>query len=642
MSLLVLNNIIKEYRNRMVLDGASLRIEKGERVALVGPNGSGKTTLLRIAAGMESCDGGNVVIARGTKMGYLTQDLREMDTSRRTFCETALYHEEVSRLEQKMRNLEKRMAEPALMSIPEEYNATVAEYSRLVSRYESLNGYSIESKIKTMLHGLGLKEEVLTLPLELLSGGEKMRVALARILLEEPDLLVLDEPTNHLDIDAVEWLEGFLKRFNGGVLIVSHDRYFLDQVATRVAELGNGTIAERSGNYSTFMAQKDRMREFVQKEQFRLRQEIKQETAIAGQLKSTGKINAWKSRLKTVKRLQKELTVNIKDMKEQHHLYCTTAPGVSFDNIKHMSAEIAMANGLAKYYGNLRLFSDVNFLIRGGEKIGIIGPNGCGKTTLLNILLGKDEDFKGVARLGEWVRYGYLGQEVDFEDEGRSIIEELLAVKDMPVDEARDYLSRFQFYGDEIDKKIDVLSGGERVRLYLACMMLESPDCLIMDEPTNHLDVPARDALESALLQFKGTVIAISHDRFFLNHCINRILEFSDGTVKSFNGNYDAYKQKKIERQTLKQEEKGRRNTVANKNPNALRREAAGQKTEKKLDIRQIEERIMELEGKQKELENSFGVGTSTEKYVEYDGVIKELENLYELYVITSAYSKHK
>lgn len=545
MSLLVLNNIVKEYRNRMVLDGASLRVEKGERVALVGPNGSGKTTLLRIAAGMESCDCGNVIIARGTKMGYLTQDLKEMDPDGKIFNETALYHEEVSRLEQKMKNLEKRMAEPALMGIPEEYNAVVLEYSRLMNRYESLDGYTIESKIKSMLLGLGLKEEALTLPLELLSGGEKMRVALARILLEEPDLLVLDEPTNHLDIDAVEWLEGFLRRFDGGVLVVSHDRYFLDQVATRVAELGNGTIAERSGNYTTFMGQKDRMREFALKEQFRLRQEIKHETAIAEQLKGARKISAWKSRLKTVERLQKELTVNVKEMKEQHHLYRTAAPKVSFDNIKHMSAEIAMADGLAKYYGSSRLFSGVNFLIRGGERVGIIGPNGCGKTTLINILLGKDEDFKGSARLGEWVRYGYLGQEVDFEDEGRTIVEELLAAKEMPLDAARDYLAGFQFYGDEIDKKIEVLSGGERVRLYLGCMMLESPDCLIMDEPTNHLDVPARDALESALLKFKGTVIAISHDRYFLNRCINRILEFSGSTAQSFNGNYDAYRRKK-------------------------------------------------------------------------------------------------
>jgi len=659
MSLLVLNNIVKEYRNRVVLNGASLRIEKGERVALIGANGSGKTTLLRIAAGMESSDGGSVIIARGTKMGYLTQDLREMEPTGKIFSETALYHEEISRLEHKIRELEKKMAEPELMNTPEEYNALVSEYSRLVNRFESLDGYTIDLKIKSMLLGLGLKEEALTLPLELLSGGEKMRVALARILLEEPDLLVLDEPTNHLDIDAAEWLEGFLKRFNGGVLVVSHDRYFLDQVATRVAELGNGTITERSGNYSTFIEQKDIMSEFARKEQFRLKMEIRHETAIAEQLKATSKISAWKSRLKTVQRLEKELTVGLNEMKERYNLYRTAAPKISFDKIKHMSAEIAVAEGLEKYYSEYRLFSGVNFLIKGGEKIGIIGPNGCGKTTLINILLGKDQNYKGTAKLGEWVRYGYLGQVVNFKDEKRTIMEELLAAKEMPVDAARDYLAKFQFYGDEIDKKIEVLSGGERVRLYLGCMMLENPDCLIMDEPTNHLDVPARDALESALVKYNGTIIAISHDRYFLNRCVNRILEFSDGTARLFNGNYDAYRENKAENETLRKTKESKGNITAIKNPdksavsksldrpavtkslgrsgtkkacNISGRNITRQQVEGKLNITEIEARIIELEEKRKELESTFGIDTPPEKYVEYDKVIKEIECLYELY----------
>ncbi len=632
MSLLVLNHITKEYRNQMVLNGASLRIEKGERVALVGPNGSGKTTLLRIAAGIETCDSGGIILARGTKMGYLTQNLRDMDPDGRVFQETALYHEEVSRLEQKIRNLEARMAEPELINHPEEYRALVSEYSRLINRFESLDGYTIESKIKSMLLGLGLKEESLTLPLECLSGGEKTRVAFARILLEEPDLLVLDEPTNHLDIDAVEWLEGFLKRYTGGVLVVSHDRYFLDQVATRVAELGNGTLAERSGNYTTFMEQKARMREFAQREQFRLRQEIKHEADIADQLKSTRKISAWKSRLKVVERLQKELDINLKDMKEQHHLYHTAAPKLTFDKIKHVSAEIAMAKGLAKGYGSTPLFSDLSFLISGGEKVGIIGPNGCGKTTLINILLGKDQDYQGIARLGEWVRYGYLGQEINFEDEERTILDELLSTREMPEEAARDYLSKFQFYGDEVDKQIEVLSGGEKVRLYLACLLLESPDCLILDEPTNHLDVPARDALESALLEFKGTVIAISHDRYFLNRCINRILEFSDGTMKCFNGNYEAYRLAKVEAQISNDTEEDRKKASGSKNSRMANKEATG-KLEKKPDIKAIEAKITELEGKRKDLENSFGIDTPPDNYVEYDGLIKELEDLYGLYV---------
>ncbi len=683
MSLLVFNNVVKEYRNRLVLDGAGLRIEKGERVALVGPNGAGKTTLLRIAAGLETSDAGSVSVARGTKMGYLTQDLAEMDPGGRIFKETALYHEEVSRLEQKIRSLESAMAEPRLLNDQEGYDRVMKEYSRLVTRFEGMDGYTMESKIKSMLLGLGLKEESLTLPVELLSGGEKMRVALARILLEEPDLLVLDEPTNHLDIEGVEWLEGFLKRFDGGVLVVSHDRYFLDQVATRVAELENGTIIERSGNYSTFMEQKEKLREFALREQFRLRQEIKRENSIADQLKSSRKISAWKSRLKTVQRLENELNVTLKGAREQQHLYRTAAPGISFDKVGHMSADIAMADRLEKCYGKVPLFTNVTFEIKGGERVGVIGPNGCGKSTLINILLGNDENYMGRARLGEWVRYGYLGQEVEFEDEGRTILEELLSAKDMEIGDARNYLARFQFYGDEVDKHIEVLSGGEKVRLYLACMMLESPDCLIMDEPTNHLDVPARNALESAILEFGGTIIAVSHDRYFLNRCINRILEFSDGTLHSYEGNYDAYRLKKRgpEASAGMAEQRGSiskpgagmpgagskpagdhgrpagingkpagtdggadeaENELNGSGSPVIRRRgnrhggagisAAGADSIemlKKKDLERIEARISELEEKQQQMESLFGPETPPATYFEYDGLLKELDQLY-------------
>lgn len=634
MSLLVLNNICKEYRNQTVLDGASLRIERGERVALVGPNGSGKTTLLRIAAGKESCDSGNVILARGAKMGYLTQDLKELDKDGRTLCENALFHEEVSRLEQKMRSLEKAMAEPHILNDPTAYEAIASEYSRLMQRFESLDGYAIESKIKAMLFGLGLKEEALALPLEQLSGGEKMRVAFARVLLEEPDLLVLDEPTNHLDIEAVEWLEGFLKKFPGGVLVVSHDRYFLDQVATRVAELGNGTIVERSGNYSTFMEQKNRMMAYAQKEQNRLKEEIKREATIADQLKSAQRISAWKSRMKKVERLKQELDVTLNETREQHHLHRTVAPRLSMGHIKHVSAEIAMAHNLSKSFGQVQLFSQVSFLITGGEKVGIIGPNGCGKTTLLNILLGKDKDFTGQVRLGEWVRYGYLGQELAFENDERTILEELLSVREMTEDEALNYLARYQFYGDEVDKRIGVLSGGEKVRVRLACMMLENPDCLIMDEPTNHLDIPARDALESALLEFKGTLIAISHDRYFLNRCVNRILEFSHGGVSSYQGNYARYKDIKAQAQ-IQMEVKGvpaRRLTATRKErPYETRKR---QETSRlKAELVKTEARITELEGLKKSLEDSFGIDTPPEKYVEYESILKELEDLYQFYL---------
>jgi ATP-binding cassette subfamily F protein 3 len=423
-----------------------------------------------------------------------------------------------------------------------------------------------------------------------------------------------------------------LRKFTGGVLVVSHDRYFLDQVATRVAELGNGTIVERSGNYTTFMEQKERMRAFAQKEQFRLKEEIKKETAIADQLKSAQKISAWKSRLKKVEKLQQELDVTLKETQQHHHLYRTVAPKLSLGQIKHVSAEIAMAENLSKTFGQVELFSQVSFLITGGEKVGIIGPNGCGKTTLLNILLGKDKDYSGKARLGEWVRYGYLGQEITFEDEERTLMEELLSVREMSEDEAKRYLARYQFYGDEVDKRIKVLSGGEKVRLYLACMMLKGPDCLIMDEPTNHLDIPARDALESALLEFKGTLIAISHDRFFLNRCINRILEFSKGSLVSYQGNYERYREIKAQAERPEAVNAQAKNAV-NKVRDRAETRKAQEALRKQAEIMRTEARIAELEALKKSMEESFGVDTPPETYVEYDGILKALDELYQLYV---------
>jgi ATP-binding cassette subfamily F protein 3 len=479
-----------------------------------------------------------------------------------------------------------------------------------------------------MLLGLGLKEEALTIPMEQLSGGEKMRAVFARILLEEPDLLILDEPTNHLDVPTTEWLEDFLKRFCGGVLVVSHDRYFLDRIATRIAELENGTITERSGNYSTFFEQKLRMREFAKKEELRLHQEIKRESAIVEQLRSNRNISAWKSRMKNVDRLKKELAVNLRDEKQHHHLYHKAAPAINFRNAKHISAEIAEARGFSKAFGNFELFRNVDFLILGGDKVGIIGPNGCGKTTLINILLGRDTDYQGFARLGKWVRYGFLGQEIDFINDEFSILEELLRTKEMTIEAARDYLAGFQFYGDELNKKIEVLSGGERVRLYMACLMLDRPDCLIMDEPTNHLDMVTRDALETALLKYSGTVIAISHDRFFLNRCITRIFEFTNRTINIFEGNYEYYRQQKNINTVLKQSENNKKGNMF-KRPGKI---PPVNPKEKKSNIREIETKIMDLERSKSEMEDSFGPDTPAEKYMAYDCIIREIESLYEMY----------
>lgn len=626
MSLLILENIVKEYKNQLVLNGVSLRIERGERVALVGPNGAGKTTLLKIAMGLESSDSGDVTIARNIKVGYLTQDLKDVESGSGD-NENILHYEKVYRLERKLRDLEKQMADLKDDSNSDSYAGLMNEYSRLLVRYEAMDGYIVETKIKKILLGLGLREETLDTPVSRLSGGERMRVAVARMILEEPDLLILDEPTNHLDIQATEWFENFLKKFEGGILLVSHDRYFLDRVATRVAELESGSICVRSGNYSSYMQHKEELSDFAEREQKRLRWNIKNTNEIVQGLKSRGNIKAWKSREKEMERLKAELKDNILSMKKREHLKKADGPKISFKKIKHVSKDIAWAENLRKSFDDVVLFEGANFHIRGGERVGIIGPNGCGKTTLINMLLGSDRDYEGFLRLGEWVKYSYMGQEILFENDSLTMLDLIMSMKEMPENDARDYLARFQFYGDVVDKTIDVLSGGERVRLYLACVMLEDKDCLILDEPTNHLDVPARGALEKALLEFKGTIIAVTHDRYYLTHCVDKILEIESGKINTYEGNYDIYREIKFG-PDIETNDDNNIKPVQNKYPGRTR-QGSGKNQAPERTVQDMEAEIMGLETRIKEMESMFDKSTSPDKYREYNELLIEVDKLY-------------
>lgn len=625
MSLLILENICKEYRNQSVLGDVSLRVEKKERLALIGPNGAGKTTLLKIAMGLENPDSGSVTTAHNIKIGYLSQDLQDVISPDNT-GNTALHYEKVYRLERKLRELEKQMAEHTESP---GHKDLLDEYSRCLSRFEAMDGYVIEAKIKKILVGLGLRHETLSTPLDRLSGGEKMRVAVARMILEEPDLLILDEPTNHLDIQATEWFEGFLKKFEGGILFVSHDRYFLDKVATRVAELDQGGLCVRSGNYSNYLKHKNQLSEFVHNEQKRLRWMLRNANEKAQGLKSRGNIKAAKSRAKEIDRLNDELKNTLAASKQQNHLGRADSPKISFKKVKHVSKDIAWAENLQKSFGDVVLFAKASFHIRGGERVGIIGPNGCGKTTLINMLLGNDQKYQGFLRLGEWVKYSYMGQEVLFDNEELTILQFIQLKREMTEGEAREYLARFQFYGDDVDKILRVLSGGERVRLYLACVMLENADCLILDEPTNHLDVPARDAVEAALKQFKGTIIAVTHDRFYLTHCVDKILEIDQGQIITYQGNYDFYRLTKFGPDEEPKEE-GDSRTSAGPAKNSRQPKSKGLKPPSPEKQRQeIETQIIDLEDKIKEIEAGFDKSTPPEKYQDYDELLREVNRLY-------------
>jgi ATP-binding cassette subfamily F protein 3 len=630
MSLLSLENIHKEYRNKIVLNDVSLRVELGERLALVGANGSGKTTLLKIAMELETCDSGNIIRSKG-KIAYLSQDMQELQGSQQN---TAIQYEKVLVLEQKLRKAEKEMEQLSGNCDSYEYNKLLGEYSRLTAQYETIDGYIIETKIKKILLGLGLKQEVLSLPIGSMSGGERMRVALTRMLLEEPDLIILDEPTNHLDIQAVEWLEEFLKKFEGGVLFVSHDRYFLDKVATRIAELENGSIVEKSCSYTSFMEQKKRMREFYLKEQKNLSIRIRNANKTTQDLRSLGRIRASKSREKEVERLKAQLNNHKTSFKNTEHLFKEDNIKISLKKLKHVSKDIAFADNLRKSFGRVEIFKGASFHIRGGERIGIIGANGCGKTTLINLLLGKDKDYEGFIRLGEWVKYSYLDQNVEFEDEERSIIQELLLKKEMSEASARGILANFQFYGDEVDKKLRVLSGGERVKLSFACIMLAEPDCLIMDEPTNHLDLPSKEAVEAAIREFKGTIVAITHDRYFLTYSIGKILEIENGRINTYEGNYEHYRtMKRLEKEQALAaritQDNNHKKPITN---SRIQKEQEVLKKKEAINKEKLEEKIIELEEKIKMLEDSFTPETPPNMYIQYTNLTNELNNLYSLW----------
>lgn len=631
MSLLILENIVKEYGNQVVLDGVSLRVERGERLALVGPNGAGKTTLLKIALGMEIPDSGSVVTARGIKVGHISQTLQDIETGA-VQEETALFYEKAYSMECRLRDLEQRISEKNATGDSKELETLMNQYSTLLHQYEAIDGYTIETKVKKILLGLGLRRESLGTPLSKLSGGEKMRVSVARVLLEEPDLLILDEPTNHLDINATEWFERFLKKFTGGILFVSHDRYFLDRVATRVAELDRGTIISRSGNYSKFVEHKQQQREFMLSEQQRLRINIKNANQVVQRLKTQRKRKAIESRQKQIDKMTRELKENTGSVRQQQHLHRTEGPKIRFKKGGHISKDIAWAENLHKSFGDLTLFTGAEFHIYGGERVGIIGPNGSGKTTLINMLLGHDTDYQGELKLGSWVKYSYMGQEVLFDNDSLTVLGLIQSKRNFQEGEAREYLARFQFYGDEINKSLNVLSGGERVRLYLACVMLEDADCLILDEPTNHLDMASRDAFEEALQQFRGTIIAVTHDRFFLTTCVNKILEIDGGKISTYSGNYEVYRELKFGAEEEAEEETsqtGRKDYAAEKARRNEETKARARKQQMEKERKDIEARILELEERLEEMGTSFDADTPMEAFDQYGAVKEEIEGLY-------------
>jgi len=633
MSVITVENIRKKFINRTVLDGVSFTVQRNERVALVGSNGSGKTTLLKIIMGMESPDEGRVVVPKALKTGYISQSFMEFYNEQADIM-TATAVAEIDNLEKEMRSIEEHIAAAEHGSI--EQQRLMSRYTGLTDRFESMDGYAFEKMMQSVLSGLGLNRESLKIPLSKLSGGEKLRVLLARVVISRPDVLILDEPTNHLDIRALEWLEKYLMGFKGGVLLVSHDRYFLDKVATRVIELEFGSVRGMRSSYTDYLEQKKVLKDFNRKKQQEIERQVRNEKKVVQTLRHQRKISAFNSRLKKIEKLEERLQ-SLKKEGAALHLGRIPSVAINMGHHVHVSDEAAYAKGLGKSFGSRVLFENSDFLIKGGEKVGIIGDNGSGKTTLLNILSGKDKDFTGEASIGHWIKYGFISQDIVFEDDSMTVLEKImLEVKladfgEMTVKQALEYAAHYKFYGEETGKQLSVLSGGEKSRLALAVVMLSKPNCLVMDEPTNHLDIYTREIMEGAFEEFRGTIIAISHDRYFLDNCVTRILAIEEGIIKVIDGNYETYLSLKSPVQDIpfKSAEDKKREKYE-KHMESKRLERLKKARENRKQLKQgIENKIGKLEDFKESFEETMGEDTGYDEYLEYQEKIAELEKLY-------------
>jgi ATP-binding cassette, subfamily F, member 3 len=561
---LKLNNIKKYMEATLVLEDVSFEAYDGERLGIVGVNGSGKSTILKVIAGIEQMnyypgypqttsngyDEGLIhVIPRGATKAYLEQmpnyphDVKVIDILNLAF-------EEIDTLEKQMREQEEKMKKLDGTSLDKALN----KYSSLVQLYELKGGYEREEKLSKVCTGLKFNESFLQRDFDHLSGGEKTTVILGKLLIHNPDILLLDEPTNHLDMDSIEWLEGYLKSYKGIVLIVSHDRYFLDHVATKIVEIEDMEATSYNGNYSSFVKQKEENIR-IQLEQYR-----EQQKKINAMEKTVKDLRDWAMRADNnkffrraasiEKRLDKMERIDKPTLQRKNMQLDMNEPGRS-------GKETIKANNLTKSYKDKLIFKDAEVFVRYGERVGLIGPNGSGKTTLLKMLFKEEYPDCGEIEIGANVKVAYLPQKIIFPNEELMLIEVFREDISIVEGKAREYLSKFMFYKASVFKKVKHLSGGERIRLKLAMLLYQEVNLLILDEPTNHLDIDSIETLEEALEDFGGTIFFISHDRYFINKMSNRIIAVEEHSLKSYLGNYDDYKNEK-EKLRLAQENKER------------------------------------------------------------------------------------
>ncbi|WP_085520872.1 ABC-F family ATP-binding cassette domain-containing protein [Tuberibacillus sp. Marseille-P3662] len=600
MILLQTNKISKSYGTDTILSNINIEVQSHERVALVGRNGSGKTTLLKIILNELEADDGDVIFAKETSVGYLSQHTA-IHSERSIYDELALVFTDLINMETKLRDMEQSMSDSDNMS-SDDYQKLLDDYDQLQSAFTERGGYTFDADIKAILNGLNFGDYDWQTPVSHLSGGQKTRLALGKLLLKKPDLLILDEPTNHLDIDTLTWLEGYLQHYAGAILVVSHDRYFLDKLITKVYEIFNTVSFKYVGNYSHFL--QERAARYEQQ----LKAYEKQQKEVAKLEDFIQKNIARASTSKRAKSRRKKLqNMETMDRPDSDH----PSAKFSFDIKKQSGHDVLFVRDLSFGYDtSASLADDVSFAITRGESVALVGPNGIGKTTLLKTLAGDLPRLNGQIDIGSNVSIGFYDQEQEDLNPNKTVLDELWDqypnVKEMDI---RTVLGNFLFSGEDVLKKVHALSGGEKARLLLAKLMMRKDNVLIFDEPTNHLDLDSKEVLESALLEYPGTLLFVSHDRYFMNKIADRILELSTSGLKDYIGDYDYYVDKKAEEQELAV-------LKANKNPSMTqvdqRQDHGEGKTHyenqkaQRRDIRKLERSIEDTEQKIEQLEGDI------------------------------------
>lgn len=622
-------NISKAFGENQILANASFIIEDYEKAAIVGINGTGKSTLLKIIVGDLEPDGGQVITAKGKTLGYLAQH-QNVDSDRTIYEELLTIKQDILDMEKQLRQIEGEMKHKE----GSELEALLDNYTKLNHAFESANGYAYKSELIGVLTGLGFSEEDYERPVNTLSGGQKTRVSLGKLLLTKPDILLLDEPTNHLDMESIAWLETFLLNYSGAVVVVSHDRYFINKIVTKVIEVDQGKVSTFNGNYSDYAQKKEMLRKAAYNAYANQQREIKHQEEVIAKLRSFNREKSIK-RAESREKMLEKMDVVEKPTEVNSQMKLTLEPDCVSGN------DVLSVSGLSKSFESLTLFDDISFEIKRGERVALIGNNGTGKTTILKIITGLMEAEKGQIKTGANVHIGYYDQEHNILNPEKTLFEEISdAYPDLNHTKIRNVLAAFLFTGFDVYRQIKELSGGERGRVSLAKLMLSEANFLILDEPTNHLDIDSKEILENALNSYTGTVLYVSHDRYFINKTATRIIDLNQKQLINYIGNYDYY----LEKKELLSPSASTFNNIAKEAVESAgkadwkqQKEEHAKLRKKENELKKIEKQIISIEERMEEIDEEMAteaVCTDVQKCMELqaekDKLSQELETLYE------------